>query len=468
MIRPRDLFGYAFGNLLRQKLRTALTVVGVIVGTGAIVLMVSLGIGLQAQTVQYFDQIDFLTTIRVFPQKRNTSLMNFGRPIGTATMKLDDEVVREFERIPGVTAAYPALNVFTRLQVETEKDGKKQVKTGPNVEFVGLPQNGILNTYRKALWAGGFWTEAAPEERVAVVPADVVRDMGLVPADAGPGSPAWNDVLGLSVRIQFMKPVKEPEPPKEREEPPPPKEEDEDEEPEMRENVTRRFRIVGVYDSTDIGMPWAPAVFIPMNFGLELARHRGARSGQVDKGGYQAIMVKVSDSSRADEIRRDIDARGYGTMTVQDVIQVVGYVFITLKAVLGAVASIGLLVAFFGIANTMVMAILERTREIGIMKALGARNREIRRLFIVEAASIGLVGGVLGIFHGWAIGEGLNLFVNWFSKKQQGPENIRLFKVSPELALGVLAFSVVVAVVAGLYPAYRAARLDPVAALRSL
>ncbi len=475
-MRVSDMFAHSLGNLMRQKLRTFLTVFGVVVGTGAIVLMVSLGIGLQAQTTELFNRVDILTSVSVFPQKRSTSFANFGKPLAGTSQKLDDEVVKEFLTIPGVLTAYPALDMNGRLQIERTVEGKKKTELGGWVQYVGLPQIAILPDYRRQLLAGAFWTEENPGERVAVVPADVLHDMGIGPplaghqkpgeTPAGKGDPRWNEILGLEIKIQFNVAVAKAEPGVKEE----PKEEgtEEERDPEtVSKRITRRFRIIGVYDSADLGMPMAPSVFLPLDQGREMMKLRGQRGG-TDDGGYRAIIVKAKDASLTDQVQREIDARGYGTMTIQDVVQVIGYVFVTLKAVLGAVASIGLIVAFFGIANTMIMAILERTREIGVMKALGARNAEIRRLFVMEAAAIGGVGALFGIGGGWAFGKGLNLIVAWFVEKRGGPEGVYLFVVSPWLAGGTLAFAVVVAVIAGLYPAWRASRLDPVAALRSL
>ncbi|KAF0246113.1 MAG: hypothetical protein FD180_1025 [Planctomycetota bacterium] len=480
-MRAADMFRYSFGNLARQKLRTFLTVFGVIVGTAAITLMVSLGIGLQQQTIELFNRVDFLTSVSVFPQKRSHSLMSFGKPAPGAVMKLDDAAVEELKKIPGVVTVYPALNIGSRLSIERVIDGKKKTVSGNFVQFIGLPQAAILPMYRDRTLAGKFWDEENPADRVAVVPADVLYDMGIGPplaghqkpgeTPAGRGDPRWNEVLGLEIKIQFNMAVAKPEPGEKEEEPKDeeatPKDEDEKDPEVTTKRVTRRFRIIGIYDSADIGVPMAPSVFIPLDQGKEIMRLRMSRGGPVETG-YPALVVKVKDASLTDEVQREIDAKGYGTMTIQDVVQVIGYVFVTLKAVLGAVASIGLIVAFFGIANTMIMAILERTREIGVMKALGARNAEIRRMFVLEAAAIGGLGALCGIAAGWAFGKGLNAMAAWFVEKRGGPEGVYLFVVSPWLAGGTLAFAVVVAVIAGLYPAWRASRLDPVAALRSL
>lgn len=477
-MRVSDMFAHSLGNLTRQKLRTLLTVFGVIVGTAAITLMVSLGIGLQAQTTEFFNRVDFLTSVQVFPQKRSTSFMSFGRPVpGGTNMKLDDAAIAEFKKIPGVLTAYPALDFGSPLTVERTVDGKKKATTGRFVQFIGIPQAAILPMYRDKTLAGSFWTEENPEERLAVVPADVLHDMGIGPPLPGrqkegetpalKGDPRWNELLGMEIKLQFNVAVQKGDPPPKDDE----KKEDEkpkDEDPEMvTKTVTRRFRIAAIYDSADIGLPMAPSVFIPLEQGKEILKLRASRMQNPDSS-YRSITVKVKDASMTDTVQRDIEGRGYGTMTIQDVVQVIGYVFVTLKAVLGAVASIGLIVAFFGIANTMIMAILERTREIGVMKALGARNAEIRRLFVMEAAAIGGVGALFGIGGGWAFGKALNLIVAWFVEKRGGPEGVYLFVVSPWLAGGTLAFAVVVAVIAGLYPAWRASRLDPVAALRSL
>jgi ABC-type antimicrobial peptide transport system permease subunit len=137
-----------------------------------------------------------------------------------------------------------------------------------------------------------------------------------------------------------------------------------------------------------------------------------------------------------------------------------------IQALLGSVGGLALLVAALGVANTMMMAIYERTREIGVLKALGASAGEIRRLFTVEAGMIGLIGGVFGLIFGSLLGKA----IDWIGHRyliNEGITGVGPLSVVPWwLALGAVAFAAIIGILAGLYPAARAARLDPVTALR--
>ena len=128
------------------------------------------------------------------------------------------------------------------------------------------------------------------------------------------------------------------------------------------------------------------------------------------------------------------------------------------------VGGIGLIVSLFGIANTMAMAVLERTREIGIMKAIGARNRDVGRLFLVEAGLVGMLGGVGGLVLAF-IGKWI---LEWAVSLLQAShsETFSLFYIPVWLALAAMVFSMTVSMLAGVFPARRAARMDPVASLR--
>jgi putative ABC transport system permease protein len=129
------------------------------------------------------------------------------------------------------------------------------------------------------------------------------------------------------------------------------------------------------------------------------------------------------------------------------------------------VGSIALAVSSLGIVNTMVMSILERTREIGIMKAIGASDEHIRRIFLIEASVIGILGGFLGVAIGWTVGRIINFGANLYIQSQGGTPGT-LFSLPLWLVCSSIAFSVVVSLIAGSYPAQRASRLDPIQALR--
>jgi ABC-type antimicrobial peptide transport system permease subunit len=139
---------------------------------------------------------------------------------------------------------------------------------------------------------------------------------------------------------------------------------------------------------------------------------------------------------------------------------------IIVQTMLGSVGALALLVASIGIANTMIMAVYERTREIGILKAVGAAPGQIRALFVVEASLIGMLGGVVGTIVGWLLGKGLNVLILEILRWQEVPVQGTFFIVSWWLVLVALAFATLVGLLAGLYPAARAARLPPLDALR--
>jgi putative ABC transport system permease protein len=126
---------------------------------------------------------------------------------------------------------------------------------------------------------------------------------------------------------------------------------------------------------------------------------------------------------------------------------------------------VALVVAGLGIINTMLMAVLERTREIGVMKAIGGGDADVRRIFLIEAALIGLAGGVFGIVLGWSVGRVINAGTNYYLATQGVPA-ANLFLIPWWLIAGAIGFALVVSLIAGSFPAMRAARLDPIQALR--
>ena len=198
---------------------------------------------------------------------------------------------------------------------------------------------------------------------------------------------------------------------------------------------------------------------------LELAR----RSGLIERAeseGYASATVRVTDPSVAQDVVRRLDEAGFSPFSLFGQLEELRTFFLIVNSALGLLGSISLVVASFGIANTMIMSILERTREIGIMKAIGAEDREIKLIFFVEAAVIGLAGGVCGSLAAWGLTRLANQAVYRYALRPRGASFIDFFSIPPRLWLGAILFAALVAIIAALYPAARAARIDPVRALR--
>jgi putative ABC transport system permease protein len=170
------------------------------------------------------------------------------------------------------------------------------------------------------------------------------------------------------------------------------------------------------------------------------------------------------------DVTDQITALGYQAYTPQSLVQGINSFFLILQVIFGGVGAIALFVAAIGIANTMAMAILERTREIGLMKAVGATNRDVLSIFLGEAAGIGFIGGLGGVILGWSAGQIINVLALAYlagqAAEQGGPPPSTAVFTPAWLPIFALAFSTIIGLLSGLYPALRAATMVPVTALK--
>ena len=480
-----DILQLALRNLRQAKLRAILTTMGVIVGVGVIVTMVSFGLGLQGNMLARFKALDLFSEIRVFGRslsnmasagadrsgRRDEGERRDGRSnSGNAPSRiLDDAAISEIAKIDGVAYVEPSIN-FTAYVRSNGKVLTQQVSgaTVPNA-----------STRFQSFVAGNMISSAEADE--VVVTERFARDFGYENLADAAGktleflAPPSQDKVKETQEEQpnfFGIPLGEPEP-----------------DAGSPGIVAQTFRIAGVLN-TELkegpgqgglrGLLPRAGIYVPLKaarawtlehrspmseVALELARQSGAL-GEAESEGYDSAVVRVTDPVALTEVRKRLIEQGFSTFSIVDELEQLRTVFLILDSVLGLLGGISLLVASFGIANTMVMSILERTREIGIMKAIGAEDREIKLIFFVEAAVIGVTGGIIGTLVAWGVDGLANRLAYRFILKPQGASYVDFFSLPPWLSLGAILFALVVAILAALYPAARAARIDPVKALR--
>jgi putative ABC transport system permease protein len=232
------------------------------------------------------------------------------------------------------------------------------------------------------------------------------------------------------------------------------------------------FKICGIMkrQSSFTERRYRGGVIVPMKTGQRLPR-LGFSSvwdllgRDADDDAYEMVYVRVREIGQTGAARDTLESMGLSVVSISDQLSEIRRGFLILDSILGAVGTIALLVASLGIVNTMVMSILERTREIGVMKAIGGSEHQIRSIFFVEAATIGVLGAAFGLVLGWLVTRAANFVVN-ARILPPGEDPVNLFYFPAWLILGAIGFAVAVSLIAGLYPAGRAARIDPVKALR--
>jgi ABC-type antimicrobial peptide transport system permease subunit len=184
-----------------------------------------------------------------------------------------------------------------------------------------------------------------------------------------------------------------------------------------------------------------------------------------ERQGYGAILAKVDSTENIETVGKEIRNLGLGVQTAKDMLDNIKKIFTLIGLIIGAIGGIVLFVAALGIINSMIMATYERTREIGILRACGATRSNIRTMFLFEAATLGLLGGVIGLAVSFGLARILNTIANGFAASQGLP--IKDFISFPLwLVIGVVALTTFIGALSGLLPAIKASNLDPVEALR--
>jgi putative ABC transport system permease protein len=442
-MKPLDLIRLILGNLSRRKARVALTAIGVVIGTAAVVILVSLAIGLQKNANEQLYGIGDLTQIQVMPAYEmegggggGVAVQVGGKPGGQpqAARLLTNSALGELRAIPGVDL------VIAREYLMT----------------------GVLIKYQKL--EGGVGV-------IGVETADL-SNLGLEATEGETALGRGTIVIGAMVPNNFYDPHQRPG-----QEPPPP--------PELygqqlqlvlskydsQGNETRKtlsVRVTGVLKETRGESDWT--IYFPLDQIKSLNEWAQGRRINYNKEGYSQVVVKVQEVEKVLDISDQITQLGFQAFTPQSFVQGINNFYVILQFIFGGVGAIALLVAAIGIANTMAMSILERTREIGLMKAVGATNRDVLAIFLGEAAGIGFLGGLGGVIIGWLAGQGINVIALVYLANQAGqqggaPPSIAVY-TPVWLPLFALIFSTIIGMISGFYPALRAATMIPVLALK--
>lgn len=416
-----DMTRAALRNLGRRKVRTALTSTGVIVGILTIVTMVSLGVGVQREIEQQFAQLGLEN---VFVRPRTTEGDNFFTQFSIPERQnpISPEVVAQWRELPDVERVTPLISldgVVTLLQFPTlggeAPGGLRSVQVNPPFSFPDpfeRPPEALAGTL-EIDEAGG----------------EVVLDRNVVPANVTP-----EEAIGAPVNIVLRSP--------------------------RGEEEAFPLTISGVSDRGDGDVQVAVADMAAMkSWWFNLPDYLASQ-------GYDFAVVSAQNVGEAANLVRRFREDGFRVQSLELILDTANRAFAVINIMLASVGGLALFVACLGIINTMIMAIYERTREIGTLKAIGASRGDIRWLFMLEAGMIGLIGGAIGVVGGWVLGIGLNRLIQWYIEQQDLPVSADFFVVTWWLALAALGFAALVGIVAGLYPANRAARLDPLVALR--
>lgn len=435
-----DLISMGVKNLLRRKTRTILTVLGVVIGTASIVVMMSLGIGMNRNFEAQLRNMGSLNIIDVSP---NWGYVEPGQkgPAPGESPKLNDETVARIEQIPGVSAVMPIMyqglqlnagRYFTYLNVNGIDMSKAdffdfQVGQGALPDGTGkyeiLFGSGIKDS---------FWD---PKSRVYTGPPQV--DLMTARLLALP------DNADISQRPRGVK-----------------------------------VQASGILIQSNNERDWS--VYMDVNQLIKLKEELAKLSGGGGGGGgggrvrpdpnadkYGQLKVKVNDLNRVQEVQQKIKDMGLQAWSLSDILESMKQTTAGIRAVLGGIGAVSLFVAALGITNTMVMSIYERTREIGVMKVLGAELPVIKKLFLFEAGMIGFFGGLLGLVLSYLISWLVNSVGVSFFNIGWGESTGGISYIPFWLSGMALAFATVVGIAAGYYPALRAMRLSALEAIRN-
>ncbi len=404
----------ALNNLRRRKLRFFLTSFGVSIGAMAIVTLVSFGAGLQKDVEKQVSSYSQIEEVRVSGEKITdigfSAAANFNK---SEKKNLNDKTVEELSKIDNASKVYPLINFSGSMKY----GDRTSVMYGENAGPLDL----IKDEVKSKVTLGQYLK--SDDQNSVVIPFGQAKVLFDNVSEA-----IGKDVICVIEGLEFK---------------------------------TKIAGVIGEDEKFSYSTTFSDGSAQNIIKSIKTEEMKKA-----DPDLYSNIMIRAKDASSVSVVKKAVDDKGYGSSSYEDVAKETSRTFIIMQVVLGIVGGIALLVASLGIANTMLMAVLERTKEIGVMRAVGARSRDISSIFISEAFLIGLFGGLVGLILGYGGSNVAEAVMNGYIMKGNGGSDSISFYIPLYLSLGVVLFSVMVSSLAGYLPAKRASKLDPVNALR--
>lgn len=468
-----DLTELAVRNLREALLRNSLTTLGITVGVASLVAMLSLGAGLQHLANQRLSQSGLFNAVIVSPRNNFSDFERAATrnqsPVGMPR-ELDEAARSEIQKLPKVVEVYPNI----RFPTEIHFSGNPY-----STMVAGIPMSDSTDGAFDGM-TGRFFSNGSADE--AILQSEFARQLlagsrastatGAQPGGSSQPSPAeMKSLLGKDITLRYAErqPLAQPAGG--------PSSNAVDGDAQTGFSLVPHqmaLRIVGIVTTepaSGIAGPGQGRLLIPEQVAERLSAAQGSDLRALLSGAsgtqktYQSLTVRMASASDVERAESAIKDMGFSAFSLLDATRNLRVVFAVFDLLLGIFGSLALIVASLGIINTLVMAILERRREIGVLKALGAADRDIRRLFFAEAGVMGLLGGICGVVFGWLIGRALNLGTNIYLARLSLPSTT-VSLVPWWLVFWAIVFAVFVSLVAGIYPASRAAKLNPIEALR--
>lgn len=442
---PSDYLITSLTNIRKNRLRSILTIIGVAVAIGALTSMMSLGIGLQENFNKAIRENKLITQITVTPKE-----------IDGKTQQLSDSVIKIFSGLEGVETAFKDNRIPSKI-IFREIDRNTTIKS--------IPFSYEKYFTREAYISGGFFQS---DTSLSLIITDKFLETLLHESDSTlknnlektdsllstlSGSEITISAVTVDTRIMgnmflAMTTLMSNKLP-------------------FRDSLIT-FTIAGVVKQKSM-TDWGTGVYITETVSQKIPQLNFENIWDLlDKKqlqGIQSATIYTQGIKESELISEQVKLMGYNTKSILDEMQELKQMFFIMDSILGAIGIMALFIAILGLVNTLVMSIYERTREIGILKSMGAKDSQVCKLFIIEAGCVGLAGALIGIPLGWSVTRLIDtiLFSTLFKDVD---EEIIIFSFPWYLIAGAILFSIFFSILAGLYPANRASKIDPVKALR--
>ena len=469
-MKLKSILKLAFTNLKRRKLRSFLTILGISIGIGMLFFLLSVADSLKKQMTSSIVNLSDLTLIRVnekvvqskssFDQLSSTSSVKQATASITKNKHLTEKTFEDFKKIPHLRAAYPNINLPLNLEIVVKN---KKVATSSVVtlqsriaeEKTALSQE--YNSSEDFMEKGTFFTSNGNLEIVASHKLAtqlqlksgerVIIELRTVPsAEFDPKAQAEKPKLIGTLDVKVIGIAKD-----------------------------LPYANDPSYEGSSSPSAFASFALAKMISDISPPDTTSSPEYRLKKGEYSSALIFVDDFKNVRGVEKEIKNQGYETFSIISLIDSINSMFLVVQLILAAFSLVAISIALIGISNTMYMSGLERTREIGILKALGAREKDISRLFMAESGVIGFTGALMGIIFATLIGNIVAIIANMFILSQLAKDgatagviasNRVYYSIDPVMLVVVISFAVIVAILAGFLPARQASKLDPIKALK--